>query len=80
MMITQRYSDHLTNKQLKMLLQTIIPLIITSIWSLLQKSKLGLLMKMMMSQSTLLELVHYSTKKFKYGNLIEIIHIVINYT
>ena len=33
----------------------------------------------MTSQITLLELVHYPTKKFEYRNQIEIIHIIIKY-
>ena len=34
----------------------------------------------MTSQITLLQLVHYPTKKFKYRNLIETIYIIIKYT
>jgi hypothetical protein len=33
----------------------------------------------MMSQITLLQLVHYPTKKFEYRNLIETIHIINKY-
>ena len=68
----------LNNKQLKALSQTFILLVIASISLLLQKSEWWR-MEMTSQITTLLELVHYPTKKFEYRNQMETIHIIIKY-
>ena len=60
---------------MKILSQNLVPLDMAAL-SLLQESERGL--ERMMSQTTLLSLVHYPTKKFEYRNQIETIHIIIN--